>query len=86
LSIRVRLRNLIKRRPRPDIGCNATEEEEKKNIKYYNLHCLYNTARMFKLRMILAELVARKRKNATFQGKRTSERPTHKGKVVLMLN
>jgi hypothetical protein len=28
LSISVRLRNLIKRRPRPDMGCSAIEEEE----------------------------------------------------------
>jgi hypothetical protein len=28
LSVSVRLRNLIKRRPRPDTGCSAIEEEE----------------------------------------------------------
>jgi hypothetical protein len=28
LSISVRLRNLIKRRPRPDMGWSAAEEEE----------------------------------------------------------
>jgi hypothetical protein len=28
LSISVRLRNLIKRRPRPDMGWSAVEEEE----------------------------------------------------------
>jgi hypothetical protein len=28
LSISVRLRNLIKRRPRPDMGCSTIEEEK----------------------------------------------------------
>jgi hypothetical protein len=33
LSISVRLLNLIKRRPRPDMGCSAIEEEEEKEGK-----------------------------------------------------
>jgi hypothetical protein len=32
-SISVRLRNLITRRPRPDIGCSAIEEEEEEEKK-----------------------------------------------------
>jgi hypothetical protein len=32
LSISVRLRNLIKRRPRPDMGWSAIEEEEEDDV------------------------------------------------------
>jgi hypothetical protein len=32
-SISVRLRNLIKRRPRPDMGCSAIEEEEEEEVE-----------------------------------------------------
>jgi hypothetical protein len=35
LSIRVRLRNLIKRRPRPDMGWSAIEEEEINGSMYF---------------------------------------------------
>jgi hypothetical protein len=33
LSISVRLKNPIKRRPRPDMGCSAIEEEEEYSYK-----------------------------------------------------
>jgi hypothetical protein len=38
LSISVRLRNLIKRRPRPDMGWSAIEEEEEEEEDVNNFY------------------------------------------------
>jgi hypothetical protein len=58
LSIRVRLRNPIKRRPRPDTGWSAIEEEEEEEEE--ELLVMYTSADGFTARNFLFCVAAKK--------------------------